>query len=332
MFELSFPGLGINGWEINPVAFNLGMDVMWYGVVIALGMLLAIAYASYRCKQHGIKVDDLIDIAIFTIFFGVIGARLYYVALNASNFKTFADVINIRSGGLAILGGVAFGAVTIFVVCWIKKISWRKLFDCAGPGVMIAQAIGRLGNFFNGEAYGSVTDLPWRMSSKKFANELLNPSIKEIKPITVEEYQQIVDGTLGVHPTFLYESLWNILGFIIINLLYKKKKFDGQIALYYLGWYGLGRMFIEGLRTDPMMIGDTGIRSNQLLAFLIFAVSVALLICGLIYVKNHPNSSFAVVGFVNSTNETVEDRSEEEEEKEEDSEENARKNKRIWRK
>ena len=326
MFELSFPGLGINGWEINPVAFNVGVDVMWYGVVIAIGMLLAIAYASYRCKQHGIKVDDLIDIAIFTIFFGVIGARLYYVALNASNFKTFADVINIRTGGLAILGGVVFGAITIFVVCWIKKISWRKLFDCAGPGVMIAQAIGRLGNFFNGEAYGSVTSLPWRMSSKKFADELLNPSIEEIKPITTEEYQQILNGTLGVHPTFLYELLWNIIGFVIINLLYKKKKFDGQIALYYLGWYGLGRMFIEGLRTDPMMIGDTGIRSNQILSFLIFAVSAALLVYGLIYVKKHPDSKFAVVGFVNTAKETVEEDKEEEEDEYEEVEEDGEDN------
>ena len=326
MFELSFPGLGINGWEINPVAFNVGVDVMWYGVVIAIGMLLAIAYASYRCKQHGIKVDDLIDIAIFTIFFGVIGARLYYVALNASHFKTFADIINVRSGGLAILGGVVFGAITIFVVCWIKKISWRKLFDCAGPGVMIAQAIGRLGNFFNGEAYGSVTSLPWRMSSKKFADELLNPSIKEIEPITAEEYQQILNGTLGVHPTFLYELLWNIIGFVIINLLYKKKKFDGQIALYYLGWYGLGRMFIEGLRTDPMMIGDTGIRSNQILSFLIFAVSAALLVYGLIYVKKHPDSKFAVVGFVNTAKETVEEDKEEEEDEYEEVEEDGEDN------
>ena len=318
MFELSFPGLGINGWEINPVAFNVGVDVMWYGVVIAIGMLLAIAYASYRCKQHGIKVDDLIDIAIFTIFFGVIGARLYYVALNASNFKTFADVINIRTGGLAILGGVVFGAITIFVVCWIKKISWRKLFDCAGPGVMIAQAIGRLGNFFNGEAYGSVTSLPWRMSSKKFADELLNPSIEEIKPITTEEYQQILNGTLGVHPTFFYELLWNVLGFVIINLLYKKKKFDGQIALYYFAWYGLGRMFIEGLRTDPMMIGDTGIRSNQILSFLIFAVASALLIMGLVYVKKHPDSKFAIA----NNAPVVEEECEEDEEYEEDGTDN----------
>ena len=155
-FELSFPGLGINGWNINPVAFSIGenFSVMWYGVVIALGMLMAIAYASYRCQQQGIKVDDLIDIAIFTIFFGVIGARLYYVAFNPTNFKTIGDVLNLRSGGLAIYGGVIAGAITIAVVCLIKKISWRKLFDAAAPGVMIAQAMGRWGNFFNGEAYG----------------------------------------------------------------------------------------------------------------------------------------------------------------------------------
>ena len=158
---VSFPGLGIGEGEVNNVAFSLGENftVMWYGVVIALGMLMAIAYASYRCKQHGIKVDDLIDIAIFTIFFGVIGARLYYVAFNPTNFKTIADVLDIRSGGLAIYGGVIAGALTIVVVCLIKKISWRKLFDAVGPGVMLAQAMGRWGNFFNGEASKSFLQL-----------------------------------------------------------------------------------------------------------------------------------------------------------------------------
>lgn len=303
MFELSLPGLGIDNLAIDPVAFTLGknLHVMWYGVVIAFGMLMAITYASYRCNQHGIKIDDLIDIAIFTIAFGVLGARLYYVALNLENFPTLKDVFNLRTGGLAILGGVAFGAITIFIVCKIKKISWRKLFDAVGPGVMIAQAIGRWGNFFNGEAYGSVTTLPWRMSSKKFADELINPTIKEIEPITTEQYNQILDGTLGVHPTFLYESLWNVLGFILINILFKKKKFDGQIALYYFAWYGFGRMLIEGLRTDPMMIGNTGIRSNQILGFLIFAISTALIVYGLIYVKKNPDSKFAKVEFVSST-------------------------------
>ena len=270
---VSFPGLGIDGGEINSVAFTLGenFSVMWYGVVIALGMLMAIAYAAFRCKQQGITIDDLIDIAIFTIFFGVIGARLYYVAFNPTNFKTILDVIDIRSGGLAIYGGVIAGALTIVVVCLIKKISWRKLFDAAGPGVMIAQAMGRWGNFFNGEAYGAL--------------------VEEGHPLYFLRMGLISNNTYGdfgttemvyVHPCFLYESLWNVLGFILINVFYKKKKFDGQIALYYFAWYGFGRMFVEGLRTDALYIGQTGIRVSQLLGFLLFALATALIVYGLI--------------------------------------------------
>ena len=285
---VSFPGLGIKGGELSSTAFSIGegFNVMWYGVVIALGMLMAIAYASYRCKQHGIKVDDLIDIAIFTIFFGVIGARLYYVAFNPTNFKTIADVLDIRSGGLAIYGGVIAGAITIVIVCLIKKISWRKLFDAVGPGVMLAQAMGRWGNFFNGEAYGDIV---------KEGNPLYFMRMGLISNNTISEF-----GTremVYVHPCFLYESLWNILGFVLINLVYKKKKFDGQIALYYFAWYGFGRMFIEGLRTDALYIGNTGIRVSQLLGFLLFAVGTALIVYGLIFVKKNPDSKFAKVEF-----------------------------------
>lgn len=282
---VAFPGLGIDGGEVNSVAFSLGenFSVMWYGVVIALGMLMAIAYAAFRCKQQGIKIDDLIDIAIFTIFFGVIGARLYYVIFNPTNFKTIMDVIDIRSGGLAIYGGVIAGALTIVIVCLIKKISWRKLFDAAGPGVMIAQAMGRWGNFFNGEAYGSL--------------------VEEGHPLYFLRMGLISNNTwhdfgtsqmVYVHPCFLYESLWNVIGFILINIFFKKKKFDGQIALYYFAWYGFGRMFIEGLRTDALYIGQTGIRVSQLLGFLLFAVASALIVFGLVYVKNHPDSKLAI--------------------------------------
>ena len=282
---VAFPGLGIEGGEVSSVAFTLGenFSVMWYGVVIALGMLMAIAYASFRCKQQGIKIDDLIDIAIFTIFFGVIGARLYYVIFNPTNFKSLWDIIDIRSGGLAIYGGVIAGALTIVVVCLIKKISWRKLFDAAGPGVMIAQAMGRWGNFFNGEAYGAI--------------------VEEGHPLYFLRMGLISRNTYGdfgtfdmvyVHPCFLYESLWNVIGFILINIFFKNKKFDGQIALYYFAWYGFGRMFIEGLRTDALYIGQTGIRVSQLLGFLLFALATALIIYGLIYVKNHPDSKFAI--------------------------------------
>lgn len=313
---VSFPGLGIDGGEVNSVAFSLGenFSVMWYGVVIALGMLMAIAYACYRCKQHGIKIDDLVDIAIFTIFFGVIGARLYYVAFNPTNFKTLGDILNIRSGGLAIYGGIIAGALTIVVVCLVKKISWLQLFDCAGPGVMLAQAMGRWGNFFNGEAYGSIVEE---------GHPLYFLRMGLISQNTYLDFN--TTQMVYVHPCFLYESLWNILGFVLINLVYKKKKFDGQNALYYIAWYGFGRMFIEGLRTDALYIGQTGIRVSQLLGFLLFAVATALIIMGLIYVKNHPDSKLAVVGGVapvSDSEEADEEEYEYEEETEEDGEDN----------
>ena len=278
---VSFPGLGIEGGSIDSVAFTLpfgeGFSVMWYGVCIAFGMLLAIAYAAWRCHQYKISFDDLTDIAIFTILFGVVGARLYYVIFSPNQFKTLWDVINLRTGGLAIYGGIIAGAVTIVVVCLIKKISWRKLYDCAAPGVMIAQAMGRWGNFFNGEAYGSI--------------------VEEGSPLYFLRMGLISNNTyydfgtknmVYVHPTFLYESLWNVIGFILINIFFKKKKFDGQIALYYFAWYGFGRMFIEGLRTDALFIGETGIRVSQLLGFLLFCVATGLIVYGLIMTKKNP--------------------------------------------
>lgn len=286
---VSFPGLGIDFGEIDSVAFKIGdsFSVMWYGVIIALGMLFALAYTAYRCKQNGISVDDLIDTALFTIIFGVIGARLYYVAFNPDPFDSFLDIINLRSGGLAIYGGIIAGAATIVVVCLIKKISWRKLFDCAAPGVMIAQAMGRWGNFFNGEAYGALVEESHPLYFLRMGLASRN---------TYSDF-----GTTAVcyvHPTFLYESMWNVLGFILINIFYKKKKFDGQIALYYFAWYGFGRMFIEGLRTDALYIGSTGIRVSQLLGFLLFAIASALIVYGLVYVhkKEHSLSAATVNG------------------------------------
>ena len=313
---VGFPGLGIEGGEVSSVAFSFGenFSVMWYGVVIALGMLMAIAYACYRCKQHGIKIDDLVDIAIFTIFFGVIGARLYYVAFNPTNFKTLGDILNLRSGGLAIYGGIIAGALTIVVVCLVKKISWLQLFDCAGPGVMLAQAMGRWGNFFNGEAYGSIVEEGHPLYFLRMGLISQNTYLDFTTPDMVY-----------VHPCFLYESLWNILGFVIINLVYKKKKFDGQNALYYIAWYGFGRMFIEGLRTDALYIGQTGIRVSQLLGFLLFTVATALIIMGLVYVKNHPDSKLARVGGVAPVSDN-EEADEEEYEYEEETEENGEDN------
>lgn len=275
---VSFPGIGIEDFTVDSVAFTLpfgenGFPVMWYGVIIALGMVLAVAYTYYRCRQQNISGDDVFDIAIFTVLFGIIGARLYYVLFKLENFNSLADVFDIRGGGLAIYGGVIAGALTIFIICkFIKKISWQKFFDSVAPGVMIAQAMGRWGNFFNGEAYGSIVE---EGSPLYFIRMGLLPNMNSYT--TMYYY----------HPTFLYESLWNIIGFILINVFYKTKKFDGQIALYYFIWYGFGRMFIEGLRTDSLYIGNTGIRVSQLLGLLLWVVGVGLLVYGLVKTKKN---------------------------------------------
>ena len=252
---ISFPGLGIGEFEVNPTAFKVfGHPVMWYGILITVGMLCGFltAYLLAKKKEH-IKLDDLLDLAIFTIIFAMIGSRLYYVIMEFDSYRgatlweTFKNVIAVWNGGLAIYGGVIAGAATVFVVAKVKKIKPAKLFDLVAPAVIIGQVIGRWGNFINGEAHGGITENFLRMG--------------------------ICTGSEVVkyyHPTFLYESLWNLIGFVILLLLYRKKKFDGQIALSYLIWYGFGRFFIEGLRTDSLYLfksawGET-VRVSQVVA------------------------------------------------------------------
>lgn len=258
--KIAFPGLGIGEFEVNSVAFTLfGMEIAWYALIITCGMIAAVAYAVIQSRKIGITFDDVIDYALFTIPFGIIGARLYYVLSELDQYHSFLDVINIREGGLAIYGGIIAGTLTVFIVSHFKKINFFAFGDCVAPGVLLAQGIGRWGNFMNGEAFGYETDWFCRM---QLQNVLTGGKIME------------------VHPTFLYESLWNLLGVLLVYLFAKfiGKKYDGQLILLTFGWYGLGRMFIEGLRTDSLYIGDTDIRVSQLLAGIIFFVFLALLI------------------------------------------------------
>lgn len=258
--KIAFPGLGIDEFTVERVAFEIfGRPVAWYGIIIAFGMMVAIAYVMYRTREYkGIKSDDIIDFALFIIIFGVIGARLYYVIFDPTpNYDSFIDVIAIWEGGLAIYGGIIAGAVTAMIVCLVKKIRIPCFFDMLAPAVMIAQAIGRWGNFINGEAHGGGTDIFIRMQ---------------------------LNGVC-VHPTFLYESLWNILGFVLLNILYRRRRFDGQIVLGYLAWYGLGRGFIEGLRTDSLYIGP--LRVSQLVGFVSFALALGAMLIFL-FVKKAP--------------------------------------------
>lgn len=258
--ELSFPGFGIGNFTVDSVAFSIGkMDIAWYAIIITCGMIAAVAYTMFRTKQAGLNPDVIIDYALWTIPFGIIGARLYYVLYKLEDFDSFREVINIRSGGLAIYGGIIAGAITVFVVSKVKKIPFLFIADCCTPGIILAQAVGRWGNFMNGEAFGYETDIFCRMGINNY----------------LTGYE-----TIYVHPTFLYESIWNVLGFVLINLFYKKRQYDGQVFLLVFGWYGLGRMLIEGLRTDSLyfQIFSAQFRVSQVLAGLIFIVCLSALI------------------------------------------------------
>ncbi|MBQ9736234.1 MAG: prolipoprotein diacylglyceryl transferase [Clostridia bacterium] len=257
--QISFPGLGIEPFSLDSVAFRIGdFSVAYYGVIITFGIILAVLYVMWRARQVGISGDTILDIALLVVPMGVVGARLYYVLTSLDQFDSFADVFNIRGGGLAIYGGIIGGALAVIIMAHFKKISFFKLADMITPAVLIGQILGRWGNFFNAEAYGSATTLPWRMGLFKGGEWIF------------------------VHPTFLYESLWNLLGFILINLFYglkpekTHKKYDGQIFLMVFAWYGFGRMLIEGLRTDSLYVGP--FRISQVLGLVFFVLGAALLL------------------------------------------------------
>jgi len=247
---LEFPGLGLS-FELNRVAFSVfGVQIFWYGIIITLAFFVFALVAVRRAKEFGVEPDRVIDAMIFTALGGVIGTRLYFVAFSWENYRhNLLGIFNFRAGGLAIYGGIIAGGLCLILFCRVKKLKPLPMLDLFGSGMLIAQAIGRWGNFVNIEAFGTETNAPWRM---------LSPDIT-IYP---------------VHPTFLYESLWNIIGFILISLYIKRRKFDGEITLMYIGWYGIGRAVIEGMRADSLMIG--GLRVSQVVAVLCVIAAAAL--------------------------------------------------------
>lgn len=278
MNVVSFPGLGLE-FELNRVAFNLfGKDVYWYGVIIAVGFILAVLYGCRRAAPFGVDQDKVIDMLFFAVPAALIGARAYYVIFyldlyldDAGRFE-WGKAIAIWDGGLAIYGGIIAAVLAAAIYCRVRKQPFWSYADCGAYGFLIGQLIGRWGNFVNVEAYGGVTDLPWRMCSAKIARELLAEG-----QIGAEAYERILDGTLGVHPTFLYESLWNLLGLVLLILLFRKgRKFNGQVFLCYVIWYGAGRTVIEGLRTDSLYLFGTGLRISQVIGILSVVAAAVL--------------------------------------------------------
>ena len=253
--NISFPGLGI---DIDPVRqFELGpLTIHMYGIIIAFGLVLATVYCMRRAPKFGLTEDHVLDGVLWVTPFALLCARLYYCAFEWDRYAADPiSVLYIWQGGIAIYGGVLGAVVGIIVFCKVKKISLGASLDLVLIAFLIGQAIGRWGNFFNREAFGAETGSFLRMG-------LLDP----------------LTGTVTYHhPTFLYESLWNALGFVILHFLSKKREYDGQIALGYVVWYGLGRTFIEGLRTDSLYIPGTELRVSQVLAAVSCLIAAAVL-------------------------------------------------------
>ncbi len=250
MNNISFPGLGLS-FKISPIAMKLPLvgEVHWYGVIIGIGILLAFFYCSHIAKKEGISSDTIADLVIYALPVAIICARTYYVVFSWDYYQNnLSEVVKIWNGGLAIYGGIIGAIITGVIFCKLKKLEILKIFDICCQGLMIGQMIGRWGNFVNAEAFGGYCTNILRMS---------------------------INGLAPVHPAFLYESLWNLAGFIILALLHKKRPFNGFTFFSYLSWYGVGRFMIEGLRTDSLYIG--AIRVSQLVAILCVAGSIAAL-------------------------------------------------------
>lgn len=251
---ISFPGLGL---EFDPPStIQLGpLTIHFYGLIIAVGMLLAVLYASKRSKEFGLKEDDLIDGVLWVTPFAIICARLYYCIFEWDQYASNPiSILYIWNGGLAIYGGVLGAVIGLSVFCKVRKIKATAMMDIVSLGLLIGQSVGRWGNFMNREAFGAPTDSFLRMGLYDTATG------------AVEYY----------HPTFLYESLWNFVGFLLLHFLSKKRKYDGQVALGYVAWYGLGRAFIEGLRMDSLYWGP--FRVSQVLAGVSCVAAVAVLL------------------------------------------------------
>ena len=256
MGQIHFPDLGIV-LDPDPIAFSLlGKDVYWYGIIIALGFLLAVIYGLRRSASFGLTEDNILDMLFVAVPSAIVCARAYYCLFN---WEAYAEdpisVLYIWEGGIAIYGGVIGAVVSVFILSKIKKIPFGAYGDVGAIGLLIGQMVGRWGNFINREAHGSLYDGFLRMGIEQKNGDIL-----------------------FYHPTFLYESRWNFVGAILLHFYSKKRKFDGEVFCFYVLWYGLGRAWIEGLRTDSLYLFSTGIRVSQLLAVLSAAAALVVVI------------------------------------------------------
>ena len=281
--DVSFPHLGIYIKHLVNHINIFGFRIAFYGIIIALGMLAGINMACADAKRRGQNPELYLDFAMYAIIFSIIGARTYYVIFEWDMYKNdLLQIFNLRGGGLAIYGGVIAAVITLIVYCKVKKQSFFSMADSGVLGLILGQIIGRWGNFFNAEAFGGYTNSLFALRYKLdiVGSGMLNDNVLS--------HVMDIDGVkyIQVHPTFLYESCWNLLVLVFMLWYRKRKKFDGEVFFIYLGGYGLGRMIIEGLRTDSLLLPHTNIAVSQLLAGICFVVSIICIIIGRKRVKN----------------------------------------------
>jgi len=271
--SINFPNLGIELKNVGQFINVFGLDIAYYGMIIGCGVIAGILLAAFLAKKTGQNPDTYFDLALYAVTFSIIGARLYYVAFSWDIYKNdLLSIFNLREGGLAIYGAVIAAVITVTIYAKKKKLSFWVLADTASPALILGQIMGRWGNFFNREAFGEYTN-------SLFAMQLPVDAVRK-SDITEKMWEnlEVIDGVsyIQAHPTFLYESLWNVAVLAILLWCMKRKRFDGQIFLMYLFGYGAGRFWIEGLRTDPLLIPGTSIPVSQVLALLLVVGSAIL--------------------------------------------------------
>ena len=267
---VQFPGLGLS-FEINRVALSIGgFNIYWYGVCIAFGICLALVFAFRHSIEFGVDPDSMVDVILIGIVLGIVSARAYYVAMAPFKYESIWEMIAIRDGGLAIYGGIIGAFLFGGLSCKRRGVPVLPMFDLTAMGFLLGQGCGRWGNFFNQEAFGCNTTLPWGMFSEATEDYLMGSTVTVPKGVTI-------DPAMPVHPTFLYESIWCFVGLALLAAYIRKRKFNGDIALRYLVWYGAGRFWIEALRTDSLLlVPSLGLRASQLVAAAAVVGGVAL--------------------------------------------------------
>lgn len=276
MPEIWFPNLGIEIDHLSRTAFTVfGQDIYWYGIFIGLGVILGVLLALHEAKRTGQNPDTYLDFIIYAMTIAIIGARLYYVIFSWDFYSQHPEkIFAIREGGLAIYGGIIGGVLTAIVYSRVKKKNFWVMADTMAPSLILGQMLGRWGNFFNKEAFGGFTDNLFAMRyqlSQVRASDVTPDILQNLVTVNGVDYIQ-------VHPTFLYESMWSLCVFVILLILQRKKKFNGQVCATYFFGYALGRVWIEGLRTDQLCIGNVPV-SQALSAVLIIASVVLYVYC-----------------------------------------------------